>query len=57
LSFLGSHRAYGIWGHDLEDRVLTSVRSARESNDNVRIELHAEAVPKPPLDQRQLRAH
>src|SRR4030095_1853750 len=49
--------AYGIWGHDLEDLVLTSARWVRQSNDNVRIELHVEAVPKPaPPDQGQLPA-
>jgi len=39
--------AYGIWGHDLEDLVLTSARWVRQSNDTVRIELHVEAHPLP----------
>jgi hypothetical protein len=35
--------AYGIWGHDLADLVLTAARWARQSNGGVRIELHVEA--------------
>jgi hypothetical protein len=51
--------AYGIWGHDLEELVLNSARWVRQSNDNVRIELHVEAhpVPTPHPDQGQLPAH
>jgi hypothetical protein len=35
--------AYGIWGHDLEDLILTGVRWTRESDGTVRIELHVES--------------
>jgi hypothetical protein len=51
--------AYGIWGHDLEELVINSARWVRQSNDNVRIELHVEAipVPTPHNDQGQLPAH
>lgn len=35
--------AYGIWGHDLADLVLTAARWARQPNGTVRIELHVEA--------------
>ena len=51
--------AYGIWGHDLEELVLSSARWVRQSNDTVRIELHVEAhpVPTPHPDQGQLPAH
>jgi hypothetical protein len=40
--------AYGIWGHALEDLVLTSARWVKQSNGDVRIELHVEAKPLPP---------
>ncbi len=53
----GDHRersrtdgAYGIWGHALEDLVLTSARWVKQSNGDVRIELHVEAKPLPSLD-------
>ncbi|HET9627398.1 MAG TPA: hypothetical protein VFP84_38835 [Kofleriaceae bacterium] len=35
--------AYGIWGHDLEDLVLTAAHWTRESDGTVRIELHVES--------------
>jgi hypothetical protein len=35
--------AYGIWGHDLEDLVLTAARWTREPDGTVRIELHIES--------------
>ena len=35
--------AYGIWGHDLADLVLTAARWARQANGTVRIELHVES--------------
>jgi len=35
--------AYGIWGHDLEDLILTAARWTRESDGTVRIELHVES--------------
>jgi hypothetical protein len=35
--------AYGIWGHDLEDLVLTAARWTREPDGTVRIELHVES--------------
>jgi hypothetical protein len=35
--------AYGIWGHDLQDLILTAVRWTRESDGTVRIELHVES--------------
>jgi hypothetical protein len=35
--------AYGIWGHDLEDLVLTSAQWSRQSDGTVRIELHVES--------------
>jgi hypothetical protein len=35
--------AYGIWGHDLQDLVITAARWTRESNGTVRIELHVES--------------
>jgi hypothetical protein len=34
--------AYGIWGHDLADLVLTAARWARQADGTVRIELHVE---------------
>ncbi|HSR97823.1 MAG TPA: hypothetical protein VLM79_12270 [Kofleriaceae bacterium] len=37
--------AYGIWGHDLDDLVLTAARWARQANGMVQIELHVEARP------------
>ena len=40
--------AYGIWGHSLEDLVLRSARWVKQSNGDVRIELHVEAKPLPP---------
>lgn len=35
--------AYGIWGHDLEDLVLTAAHWTRETNGTVRIELHVDS--------------
>ncbi|HEX2686716.1 MAG TPA: hypothetical protein VHN14_08860 [Kofleriaceae bacterium] len=35
--------AYGIWGHDLQDLILTAVRWMREPDGTVRIELHVES--------------
>jgi hypothetical protein len=35
--------AYGIWGHDLEDLVLTAARWVREPDGTVRIELHVDS--------------
>ena len=35
--------AYGIWGHDLQDLVLTALRWTREADGTVRIELHVES--------------
>jgi len=35
--------AYGIWGHDLADLVLTAARWTRQATGAVRIELHVEA--------------
>jgi hypothetical protein len=35
--------AYGIWGHDLEDLVLTAAHWARQPDGTVRIELHVES--------------
>jgi hypothetical protein len=35
--------AYGIWGHDLQDLVVTAARWTRESSGTVRIELHVES--------------
>jgi hypothetical protein len=35
--------AYGIWGHDLGDLVLTAARWTRQATGTVRIELHVEA--------------
>jgi hypothetical protein len=37
--------AYGIWGHDLDDLVVTAARWARQANGMVQIELHVEARP------------
>lgn len=37
--------AYGIWGHALEDLVLTSARWVKQSNGDVRVELHVVAKP------------
>ena len=39
--------AYGIWGHALEDLVLTSARWVKQSNGDVRVELHVDAKPIP----------
>jgi hypothetical protein len=36
--------AYGIWGHDLQDLVITAARWTRQSDGMVRIELHVEEV-------------
>lgn len=36
--------AYGIWGHDLEDLVLSSARWTRQSDGTIQIELHVEAL-------------
>ena len=48
----GAHRernrtdgAYGIWGHDLADLVLSSARWVKQSNGDVRVELHVQAKP------------
>jgi hypothetical protein len=35
--------AYGIWGHDLQDLVLTAAHWTRQTNGTVRIELHVES--------------
>jgi hypothetical protein len=35
--------AYGIWGHDLADLVVTAARWTRHSDGTVRIELHVES--------------
>ena len=35
--------AYGIWGHDLQDLVLTAAHWTRQSDGTVRIELHVES--------------
>lgn len=35
--------AYGIWGHDLEDLVLTSAHWSRHPDGTVQIELHVES--------------
>lgn len=35
--------AYGIWGHDLHDLVVTAARWTRQSDGQVRIELHVES--------------
>lgn len=40
-----SDGAYGIWGHSLEDLVLTSARWVKQSNGDVRIDLHVDAKP------------
>ena len=37
--------AYGIWGHDLEDLIVTAARWTRRSNGSVVIELHVESSP------------
>ena len=34
--------AYGIWGHDLQDLVVTAARWTREADGTVKIELHVE---------------
>jgi hypothetical protein len=48
----GAHRernrtdgAYGIWGHDLDDLVLSSARWVKQSNGDVKVELHVMAKP------------
>jgi hypothetical protein len=35
--------AYGIWGHDLQDLVLTAARWTRRADGTVQIELHVES--------------
>jgi hypothetical protein len=40
--------AYGIWGHDIDDLVLSSARWVKQSNGEVRVELHVESKPEPP---------
>lgn len=40
--------AYGIWGHRLDDLVLSSARWVKQSNGDVRIELHVESKPPAP---------
>ena len=35
--------AYGIWGHDLQDLVVTAARWTRQPDGMVRIELHVES--------------
>lgn len=43
--FRGRNRtdgAYGIWGHDLEDLVLTAIRWTRKPDGDVTIELHVQ---------------
>lgn len=42
--------AYGIWGHRLDDLVLRSARWVKQSNGDVRIELHVESKPPPPAE-------
>ena len=37
---------YGIWGHDLDELVLTSLRWTRGTDGLVEIELHVEAQPR-----------
>jgi hypothetical protein len=37
--------AYGIWGHDLEDLIVTAARWTRRSNGSVLVELHVETSP------------
>jgi hypothetical protein len=37
---------YGIWGHDLDDLVLTALRWTRAADGVVTIELHVEAQPR-----------
>ena len=37
--------AYGIWGHALEDLVVRSARWVKQSNGEVRVELHVDAKP------------
>jgi hypothetical protein len=37
---------YGIWGHDLDELVLTSLRWTRGADGVVAIELHVEAQPR-----------
>jgi hypothetical protein len=39
--------AYGIWGHDLQDLVLTAARWTREADATIRIELHVESKRAP----------
>jgi hypothetical protein len=41
--------AYGIWGHELDDLVLSSARWVKQSNGDVKVELHVVARPTPPL--------
>ncbi|TMQ05848.1 MAG: hypothetical protein E6J91_39555 [Deltaproteobacteria bacterium] len=36
--------AYGIWGHDLQDLLVTAARWTRQSDGTVRIELHVEEL-------------
>ena len=43
-----SDGAYGIWGHPLEHLVLRSARWVKQSNGDVRIDLHVDAKPLPP---------
>ena len=43
-----SDGAYGIWGHALEDLVLTAARWVKQSNGDVRIELHVKPAPAAP---------
>ena len=38
---------YGIWGHDLDELVLTALRWTRAADGVVAIELHVEAQPQP----------
>jgi len=40
--------AYGIWGHDLADLIVTAARWTRRSNGSVIIELHVETSPQLP---------
>ena len=49
--------AYGIWGHALEDLVLTSARWVKQSNGDVRIDLFVAAKSTtPPVPTPQLRS-
>ena len=40
--------AYGIWGHDLQDLVVTAARWTRQSDGTIQIELHVETPDRRP---------